>query len=230
MAKFSKKRFKKWKIGDYIRQFSIVTGGVLLTLWLTGKITESAKQKEVRQAVMLVTQELKDNLQVLKQYKQRYRNEKRIATRLIDASFRTDCFPKDTVLSYLPICSEIGRPSRFQTDALEMFKTSGIASDIADKQQIIDLLRCYNTIAELDRGVELYYDQRKDILGPIFMQPEAHISPGDDEYHAKIFNLAIANKNMQNWIYMLPKFYNDTYFEYYEDILVATISKLEAAY
>lgn len=48
MKKSLKKRFKKWNIGDYVRQFSIVTGGVLLTLWLTARITDSARQKEVR--------------------------------------------------------------------------------------------------------------------------------------------------------------------------------------
>ena len=38
MKKPLKKRIKKWKIGDYARQFSIVTGGVLLTLWLTAPV------------------------------------------------------------------------------------------------------------------------------------------------------------------------------------------------
>ena len=54
MKKSLKKQLKKWNIGDYVRQFSIVTGGVLLTLWLTAKIADSAKQREVRQAMQLV--------------------------------------------------------------------------------------------------------------------------------------------------------------------------------
>ena len=59
MKKSLKNRFKKWNIGDYVRQFSIVTGGVLLTLWLTAKIADSAKQREVRQAMQLVALELR---------------------------------------------------------------------------------------------------------------------------------------------------------------------------
>ena len=50
MKKSLKKQLKKWNIGDYVRQFSIVTGGVLLTLWLTAKIADSAKQRELRPA------------------------------------------------------------------------------------------------------------------------------------------------------------------------------------
>ena len=53
MKKPLKKRIKKWKIGDYARQFSIVTGGVLLTLWLTARITEAAKQREDRKSTRL---------------------------------------------------------------------------------------------------------------------------------------------------------------------------------
>ena len=47
----------------------------------------------------------------------------------------------------------MGKPHRFLTDALEMFKTTDVASDIADKQIVIDLLRCY-------------YDQRTQAILP----------------------------------------------------------------
>ena len=86
MKKPLKKRIKKWKIGDYARQFSIVTGGVLLTLWLTARITEAAKQREVRQAMQLVASELHDNLQVVRDY--RYTYGKRRQRRTQDAAPR----------------------------------------------------------------------------------------------------------------------------------------------
>ena len=82
MKKSLKNRVKKWNIGDYVRQFSIVTGGVLLTLWLTANIADSAKQREVRQAMQLVALELRDNLQVIQDYKWMYNDEKRVAYRL----------------------------------------------------------------------------------------------------------------------------------------------------
>ena len=53
----------------------------------------------------------------------------------------------------------MGKPHRFLTDALEMFKTTGVASDIADKQIVIDLLRCYNELGAFDNSMSLYYDQ-----------------------------------------------------------------------
>ena len=97
MKKSLKNRFKKWNIGDYVRQFSIVTGGVLLTLWLTAKIADSAKQREVRQAMQLVALELRDNLQVIQDYKWMYNDEKRVAYRLKEHDFSLDGLPADTV-------------------------------------------------------------------------------------------------------------------------------------
>lgn len=100
MKKSLKNRFKKWNIGDYVRQFSIVTGGVLLTLWLTAKIADSAKQREVRQAMQLVALELRDNLQVIQDYKWMYNDEKRVAYRLKEHDFSLDGLPADTVAYY----------------------------------------------------------------------------------------------------------------------------------
>ena len=157
MKKSLKKRFKNWHLGDYVRQFSIVTGGVLLTLWLTAKIADSAKQREVRQAMQLVVLELRDNLQVIQDYKWMYNDEKRIAYRLKELDFSLDGLPADTVAYYTRrITGGLGKPYRFLTDALEMFKTTDIASDIADKQIVIDLLRCYNELGAFDNTMNIY--------------------------------------------------------------------------
>ena len=151
MKKPLKKRIKKWKIGDYARQFSIVTGGVLLTLWLTARITEAAKQREVRQAMQLVASELHDNLQVVRDYRYTYGKDKWVARRLLEADFSLAGFPSDTVETYSRyITGGMGKPYRLSSDALEMLKTTGIASHIADKQTLIDLLRCYKELAAFD--------------------------------------------------------------------------------
>ena len=117
MKKPLKKRIKKWKIGDYARQFSIVTGGVLLTLWLTARITEAAKQREVRQAMQLVASELHDNLQVVRDYRYTYGKDKWVARRLLEADFSLAGFPSDTVETYSRyITGGMGKPYRLSND------------------------------------------------------------------------------------------------------------------
>ena len=51
-------KIKSWRIGDYFRQFSIVAAGIIVTFWGNDRITENARQKEVRATMQLVTEEL----------------------------------------------------------------------------------------------------------------------------------------------------------------------------
>ena len=198
MKKSLKNRFKKWNIGDYVRQFSIVTGGVLLTLWLTAKIADSAKQREVRQAMQLVALELRDNLQVIQDYKWMYNDEKRVAYRLKEHDF-----------------------------SLEMFKTTGIASDIADKQVVIDLLRCYNELGAFDNSMNIYYDQRMKAILPEQMGETLWSA---DTNIDKAFGKMLASKKVRNWLGMIPRAFDSRYFETNEEKLETMIAELEKRY
>lgn len=226
MNKSLKKRLRNWKIGDYIRQFSIVTGGVLLTLWLTTKIADASKQKEVRQAMQFVTSELRDNLQVVRDYRSKYRKDKWVARRLLEADFSLAGFPSDTIEIYSQqITSGMGKPYRLSSDALEMLKTTGIASHIADKQTLIDLLRCYKELAAFDDYMELYYDQRMQAMLPSQMENLHWNSP----YHEG-FEKTLADKTVRNWIGLIPRAFDDWFFELYEEKIAQMVSQLEATY
>lgn len=228
MKKSLKKQLKKWNIGDYVRQFSIVTGGVLLTLWLTAKIADSAKQREVRQAMQLVALELRDNLQVIQDYKWMYNDEKRVAYRLKEQDFSLDGLPADTVAYYTRrITGSMGKPYRFLTDALEMFKMTGIASDIADKQIVIDLLRCYNELGAFDNSMNIYYDQRMKAILPEQMGETLWSA---DTNIDKAFGKMLASKKVRNWLGMIPRAFDSRYFETNEEKLETMIAELEKRY
>lgn len=226
MKKPLKKRIKKWKIGDYARQFSIVTGGVLLTLWLTARITEAAKQQEVRQAMQLVASELHDNLQVVRDYKYTYSKDKWVARRLLEADFSLAGFPSDTVETYSRyITGGMGKPYRLSSDALEMLKTTGIASHIADKQTLIDLLRCYKELAAFDDYMQLYYDQRMQAMLPSQME-NLHWNSS----YREGFEKTLADKTVRNWIGVIPRAFDDWFFGEHEEKLENMILLLEGRY
>lgn len=108
----------------------------------------------------------------------------------------------------------MGKPYRFLTDALEMFKTTGVASDIADKQIVIDLLRCY-------------YDQRTQAILPEQMGETLWSA---DTNIGKAFGRMLAGKKVQNWLGMIPRAFDTRYFEVNEEKLEAMIAKLEKRY
>lgn len=130
---------------------------MLLTLWMTSKIADSAKQREVRQAMQFVSLELRNNQQTIQNYATIYTNEKRIAQYLQKSGFNTSVLPPDTVMHYTQrLFSGLAKPYRFSTDALEMLKTSGLTSHIGGKQQVVDLLHIARYI-RLHNGALLQY-------------------------------------------------------------------------
>ena len=120
------------------------------------------KQQIKSQIIFLIISKYQLFIYKLKQYKNGknigyYYDEKRVAYRLKEHDFSLDGLPADTVAYYTRrITGSMGKPYRFLTDALEMFKTTGIASDIADKQIVIDLLRCYNELGAIDKSMNIY--------------------------------------------------------------------------
>lgn len=231
MKKSLKKQLKKWKIGDYVRQFSIVTGGVLLTLWLTAQIADTAKQREVRQAMQLVALELSDNVEIIRKYGVLYEEEARIARRIMEKEFSPAAFTVDTASYYaLKITNGLHRPFRFSTDALEMLKTSGLTAHIADKQQVIDLLRCYNRIESFDSNIALYFDLRKEALLDYDKRHPQAIMDRSPEAIARLFGRTIADESMRSWISSIPRSFDGLFFIRAEEQIEAAIARLEKRY
>ena len=82
-----------------------------------------------------------------------------------------------------------------------MFKTTGIASDIADKQIVIDLLRCYNELGAFDNSMNIYYDQRMKAILPEQMGETLWSA---DTNIDKVFGKMLASKKVRNWLGMIP--------------------------
>lgn len=231
MKRSLKKQLKRWKIGDYVRQFSIVMGGVLLTLWLTARIADTAKQREVRQAMQLVALELYGNAEIIRMYGNLYEEEARIARRIMEKEFSPAAFPVDTASYYAQkITGGLHRPFRFSTDALEMLKTSGLTAHIADKQQVIDLLRSYNRIESFDSTIALYFDLRKEALLDYDKRHPQAILDRSPETIARLFARTIADKSIRNWITSIPRSFDAAFFIRAEEQIEATIASLEKRY
>lgn len=231
MKKKLKSQLKKWKIGDYVRQFSIVMGGVLLTLWLTGRITDAARQREVRQAMQLVAIELNNNLEMVRDYSQIFTNEKRMALNLKTEGFSSKNFPADTLRLYEQrLFSGLGRPYRLSTDALEMLKTSGLTSFIGDKELVFDLLRSYTSLANFDSTMELYFDMRKQVLVTYKNTHPQTSTIATDKQFAELFDQQLADPYIQDWLYTLPRSFDMYFFDRTATQIEAMITKLEKTY
>ena len=52
---------KNWKLGDYVRQVSVVVIGVLITFIGSDLITQSSEKKDIQATMSLIRDELKSN-------------------------------------------------------------------------------------------------------------------------------------------------------------------------
>lgn len=129
------------------------------------QIADSSKQKEVRQAVQLITHELEDNLQIIRRYEERYNEEKTGRPASAGrAVFNDGASRRYNTALFADGSQRSQKPFEFSTDALEMFKTSGIAPHIADKELVTELLRCYKSLESFDKTLGAYYDERRVVF------------------------------------------------------------------
>ena len=93
-------KIKSWRIGDYFRQFSIVAAGIIVTFWGNDRITENARQKEVRATMQLITEELEYNKQELRNIKHLLDIDIHMSLLLKEHDMDVSRIPTDTLWKY----------------------------------------------------------------------------------------------------------------------------------
>lgn len=93
-------KIKSWRIGDYFRQFSIVAAGIIVTFWGNDRITENARQKEVRATMQLITEELEYNKQELRNIKHLLDIDIHMSLLLKEHDMDVSKIPTDTLWKY----------------------------------------------------------------------------------------------------------------------------------
>lgn len=119
-----------------------------------------------------------------------------MARRLLEADFSLAGFPSDTVETYSRyITGRHGQALPPVERCVGNAQDDGIASHIADKQTLIDLLRCYKELAAFDDYMQLYYDQRMQAMLPSQME-NLHWNSS----YREGFEKTLADKTVRNWI------------------------------
>lgn len=154
---------KNYRIGDYLRQFSIVAGGVIVTFWGSALVTEQACQKEVHSTMQLVIKELQYNREALQGIKVLINQDIYISSLLIENDLVLSGIPADTLYSYKKFFSNLTSFS-YKIDALEVLKGSSLMQYISDKQMLQDILQIYYQLEKIQKSVNSYYLLKEKII------------------------------------------------------------------
>lgn len=151
------------RLGDYLRQFSIVTGGVIVTFWGSSLITEHTLQKQVRTTMRLMTEEMRYNLNAVRQMRKLTGKDLHMASMLLENNMDLKHIPEDTLQAYSTFFSNMS-DFQYKQDALEVLKGSSQMQYIADKQMLQDILQIYYSLAELKTDLKGYYELKSKVL------------------------------------------------------------------
>lgn len=155
--------FKSFGIKDYLRQFSIVVGGIIVTFWGSDLISENARQKEVRATMQLVAEELHYNLESLKGIRALMDKDIRMSSLLIEHSLLPSAIPIDTLDKYKTFFSNLSG-FNYRSDALEVLKGSSLMQHIPDKRTLQNILQIYYRLGQKQININNYYSLKSDVL------------------------------------------------------------------
>ncbi len=154
---------KSYRLGSYLREFSIVAGGVLFTFWGSNMINENARQKEVHETMLLVIKELKYNQNSLEKIINLTDKDVYMSSLLIQNNLDITSIPKDTLYKYPKLFSNLSS-LEYRKDALEVLKGSSLMQYISNKQMLQEILQTYYQLEQEQENIDSYYTLKKDIL------------------------------------------------------------------
>lgn len=197
----------KWKLGDYIRQLSIVVLGIVITFLGSDWISNQSRQKEVRAAMRLVIEELKYNKLQLKQFENEYETDCRMAILLIGHGFDSDRLPIDTLQKYKRFTSIY--TFSYTTDALEVLKSSSLMQQVSDKRLLLDVLHTYNKLKITSEEIKSYCDMKEEVLFSFSLSMDENEQIKSSKGLGELYRIYFSKNKVRNFCFMVPGYLDE---------------------
>ena len=222
-------KIKSWRIGDYFRQFSIVAAGIIVTFWGNDRITENARQKEVRATMQLITEELEYNKQELRNIKHLLDIDIHMSLLLKEHDMDVSKIPTDTLWKYGKLFNNMDEFS-YRTDALDVLKGSSLMQYIPDKRMLQDVLQTYFELGRKQKDVSDYYAAKTDVIMKLAMSRNFKFALKTNNNLLDQISFLISNDQFVNFVIMVPGFLYWEEFDELDEMLDKQIQTLKAKY
>lgn len=224
-----KMTIKSWRVGDYIRQFSIVVAGIIVTFWGSDLIAEHTRQKEVRATMLLVAEELEYNRGELHRIKKLLDIDRYMSQLLADQRMNISEIPEDTLWKYNKLFNNMDG-FIYKTDALEVLKGSSLMQYISDKRVLQDVLQAYFELGRKKKDVDDYYAIKTDILmNATISRDITSIFDNTNAIQDQPLYL-MQQKKFVNFVIMVPGFLYWNEFDELDEMLDKQIQVLKTKY
>lgn len=216
-------------MGDYLRQFSIVTAGIIVTFIGNDMITEYARQKEVKATMHLVIDELKQSREQLKGVHKLMDADRHMAQLIVQSGFNKEAIPEDTLVQYYRFFGNLTSFS-YTTDALEVLKGSSLMQYISEKKLLQNIINAYYQLSNAKEDITHYYEIKSDAINEVVQELSVEELTQIAEKRINMSDSFFSRPRWRSFCLIVPDFLNWDSFVELDGLLKQQIETLEERY
>ena len=213
---------KGWKLGDYVRQISIVVIGVLITFMGSDLVTRNSEKEDIRATMLLIKEELKSNREKYEDIVAEFQEDERLSALLAEHDLKIRIIPEDS-LSHI-------RSFTYTQNALDILKSSMLMQKISDKELLLQLTEIYEVLDGFKATMNGYYDMKDQVMTPF------NLTLTDEQMHClyeggyEAWDIYLSNISVRNFVRVAHRYFTPDYIERVGKRIDRAIQAIEEKY
>jgi len=192
--------FEQSRIGNYIRELSVVIIGVAVTLYAGNIINNIQEKKDLDLQLTAIYTELEENSRRLDAIIKYHNQHELLRNYLFTVVWEPSKYNEDTIVKYDNVLSTTATFS-YKKGAFDMFVNSGAMKLLSDRKQLLEITECYAMLEEFKHENDAFFELKIQMLGETFKLDREQIfyegyDLRDPQWNSK-FNFHLLNNGME---------------------------------
>lgn len=220
---------KGWRLGDYVRQISVVVIGVLITFMGSDLVTRNSEKKDIRATMSLIRDELKSNRKKYENIVSEFSEDEQLSTLLAEHDLKFRTIPEDSLKQFRFVLGHI-RSFTYARNALDILKSSMLMQKISDKELLLQLTEIYEILDGFKVTMNGYYDMKDEITIPF------HLALTDEQTHClyeggyEAWDIYLSDRQIRNFVRIAQRYFTPDYIERVGKSIDKAIQVIEEKY
>jgi len=220
---------KGWKLGDYVRQISIVVIGVLITFMGSDWVTRNSEKKDIRATMLLIKEELKSNREKYEDIVAEFQEDECLSALLAEHDLKIRIIPEDSLRQFALLMGHI-RSFTYTQNALDILKSSMLMQKISDKELLLQLTEIYEVLDGFKATMNGYYDMKDQVMTPF------NLTLTDEQMHClyeggyEAWDIYLSNISVRNFVRVAHRYFTPDYIERVGKRIDRAIQAIEEKY
>lgn len=220
---------KGWRLGDYIRQTSIVVIGVVITFAGSELVTQNSERKDIRATMSLIRDELKSNRENYESIVSEFREDEHLSCLLVEHDLKHRTIPEDSLIQFRFLMGHI-RNFYYSQNALDILKSSMLMQKISDKELLLQLTGIYEVLDGFKATMNGYYDMKDEITLPFHLALTDEQTDQLNSGGYEAWDIYLSDKSVRNFVRIAKNYFTPDYVERVGKRIDEVIQMLEERY